>query len=637
MRFSVYLLTVFACFAGAIGGALFYYFTCSRKVLRKASLLSHVAKRINELRPCEMENLDAIDSFFDSARDDSLKAAFARFQIEAARLLGNETAPEASGYFTFKSIYAMPDDGSWFRIFRVISGAYGLFAALIPPAWILLAPTRVAHNELFVALGVSALTIMWFAAVYMIVTALGHKAYLTARMALEAIESSLRYALPTAGDATVTALLLKSARQNGVSFAESSAMIAAKIDSFVVDSVAPVATRAFVSAIDEYIRPILASMDGTLASLSEAILEKQENGLRILADRFGEQLYSVTSARMTELCETIETVNTGLSGLNAEFGDFAGQIRLGLEEDRATLSTVAGLSLQTAEAQRHSSESIREFSERLSEIRILSDSLSARLDSMSKAQELMTENLTKVVISVTNALRKAMDSNADTAAKLGITIDALANAGSEQYEKAARAAASLLENIVTEINKAMDGVGKEISESIGKATGESAEIVGRLTEQTMALKQEYDGYFTRVDEQNRRNYDELDFHMQNVTARFSDEAIAVISKLQESISDAMGLFEGNTASLLSNLDEQSRAIGLYAKELAFDVSSLSTNLRESVAEFSEHVRQGVAGTFEEFDEGLSEVSKRLANTVESIRDSVENLPKTLSALGENKQ
>ncbi|HZK60912.1 MAG TPA: hypothetical protein VFC41_02470, partial [Anaerovoracaceae bacterium] len=73
----------------------------------------------------------------------------------------------------------------------------------------------------------------------------------------------------------------------------------------------------------------------------------------------------------------------------------------------------------------------------------------------------------------------------------------------------------------------------------------------------------------------------------------------------------------------------SRSIGLYAHDLNIDIADLSANLKESVKIFTEQIQGGVERTFQDFDEGLSEVSGRLANTVESIRESVENLPKAL--------
>lgn len=61
-----------------------------------------------------------------------------------------------------------------------------------------------------------------------------------------------------------------------------------------------------------------------------------------------------------------------------------------------------------------------------------------------------------------------------------------------------------------------------------------------------------------------------------------------------------------------------------------DISELSNNLQSSVGEFSTKMQEGVRMTLGEFDNGLSELTQRIANTVESISDAVEALPEAIS-------
>ena len=864
----------------------------------KAAALSLIAGKIMALPPCSIGNLENIGNLFESAGDAALIGAFSSYRSDAVYLLRQEITPEASGYFHCASVYSIPRVDYYGEVFKTVSATAAILLFAFPPAWALFFASSPEMFTLTLPLsfGLSLLCLIWISVLHLIFKELSRKIQLKALLALEAIDSSLRYALPTAGKETQAALLMESVQRAKESFAGSADLIAAKIDGFVTGSLVPAAAKAFEYAIESHIRPVFASMDGTLASLSAAILEKQEEGLKLLAENFSERLYSVIGDRMSDLGKNTEKLNNDLAVMTDKLAASAEQINLGLQEDRKTLREAAGTIAGAAEAQQSLADGMSAFSLHLSEAKILTasmrelteqilsaikqttdqnvlasaqqaewltnsrtelseahktlrltlseadaairsalsenaaqfvqygadlekklngamdivqnsyqrsddlmkehlsaafssikehidagleligvqsaelfaenikqiedgrteraevlenmryffseahdatllvlsetreftqsalseaqkslrltisentalladysgkfdETLAAAAETVQKAYEhgseqmseqlaanavmmrqtldesrllinesltetggymkqyidaggahmrsvaedltaavirqenMMNENLDKLVSGVSGSLQRAMDSNADTAERLGKTLDLLADAGAEQYEKAARAAASLLENIVTEINRAMEGVGKEIADSIGKATGESFEIVSRLTEQTAQLKQEYDTYFTRVEEQNRNSYDDLDYHIQNITARFAEETKVVISKLQESISAAMGLFEGNTATLLSNLDEQSRSIGLYAKELSYDISSLSSNLKEAVEEFSGHLHEGVVRTFDDFDAGLSEISKRLANTVESIRDSVENLPLALS-------
>ena len=911
------------CAAAAAGGFFWLKKYYADTILPKAAMLMSVAEEIDGLPPCSMDNLAGIRGIVDGCGDKGLSEAFSRYEAETIELLRSRVAPEAEGYFQYRLVYGAPDADGFRRAFRPFAAASSVILALTPLIWALLDayPGQNAGGPLAVGFGISLLCVIWSAAVWAVIAALDAKSRAISVAALEALVTSLRSALPTAGESTQAALLLDGVSRTGETFAASADLIVRKIDSFAMESVIPAALHAFNESIANNIAPSFASMNATLASLSEAVSAKQEEGIRLLAAEFSEQLFGAVERQIGEVTANIEKVGKALSAASDSFETTAGQIRGGLVEDRETLKSVADLAAKTVETQNHTAESIFTFSDYLAESRVLVDALRVQsgqvmtsiaelteqsraadeahaaqleenrealtrsllevravladnaallakyggnleqsltaaagavqgaydksrvmmMEYMSKADEsvrqyidlsterlekrqaadadeyarrmedgriemtgaleaaklalaessgamslalteameaarrvmaesaaemsggmtgaleatrqalnestgaagrsvaaaveamrltsaesagalsremgsaleamrlqqaessalfadyggrleqslagaeetirrtldesraLMAESLAetggilqqhidaggsrmesvakdlmsaaerqentmnislgKLVTSISASLQKAMESNAETASRLARTTESLANAGTEQYEKAAQAAAQLLENIVTEINKAMEGVGEAISGSIGQATADNADIVRRLAEQTSLLKEEYDAYFSRIDETTRNSFDDLDFHMQNVSARFAEETQTVIVTLQESISGAMGLFEGNTATLLTSLDEQSRSIGLYAKELSFDISSLSTNLREAVAEFSEHLHEGVVRTFDDFDEGLSEVSKRLANTVESIRDSVDNLPAAISGQG----
>jgi len=60
-----------------------------------------------------------------------------------------------------------------------------------------------------------------------------------------------------------------------------------------------------------------------------------------------------------------------------------------------------------------------------------------------------------------------------------------------------------------------------------------------------------------------------------------------------------------------------------------DVADLSNNLRGAVKEFSGQLESGIGDTLKDFDKGLAEVAIRLANILESIRESAEALQKAM--------
>jgi len=707
-----------------------------------AGLLAGLSDKIKALAPCEIKNLEKIEGLVKETSSANLIDSFDRYKADTKIMLKNRAAPEADGYFNIKSIFTTPSAGYYESLLLKIVIASAVVTSIIPIAYVTVFNRLGEDGSAFaVSAGLSLFCVAWAALVYIFVLSLIRRSETGQSVALEKFNASLQYALPTAGKESQIALILDSSETVKESFARSADLIVAKINNFAVETIAPAAALSFDRSISEHIAPVFASMDRTMAAVSSALLEKQEQGLALLADRFSDRLYSVIDEKMAVLSQNVVNITAALKEASDKMEDIVSKSETNLASDREVLASIKNLAENTAGVLRMSSENILSVSTNLNDAKTITEDMRKRTEQLISSVEGMAiqnaeiisgqnEQLTKFKTEMTNALetinsifsenkavftennarlgtvltdmtaaveksyeqsvrlideslnttgemmvkyidaggshiekittdtlarisgheqsikesleenvkinaealRKSMESNADTAEKLNRTIDSLANAGSEQYEKAAKAAASLLENIVTEINKAMDGVGREIAESISGAAGENGEILGRLITQTEMLKAEYDVYFKRVEEQNRLNYDEMDFHMQNVIARFTQETDTIIKNLHETITGIMNFMDGNTAALTANMEEQSRSIGLYAKELALDVSSLSSSLKESVAEFSEHIHSGVVGTFDDFDKGLAEINKRLANTIESIRDAIDNLPQAFKSL-----
>jgi hypothetical protein len=778
---NVIILQTALCAVSLAAGLFLFYRFYGMGINPITQLLLGITKRLNNLPPCTIKNLASIQGIFTESKNTRLQNLFMHFQSDTELLLRREAAPEASVYFYYKNVFAVPHPEYYRHIFQGFTLCMSVITVAAPPAWVLLQGH--GANEQIIALGISLVGLIWLVLTHVLLLFLEKNAQRKAYSALETFTATLRRALPTSGEGTQSALLLEGVRRTRESFSDSAERIADKIGSFAADSVTPVAAKAFEQAIVQHINPVFASIGRTLADVSEAIIQKQEDGMRNLAAGFSQQLSANIEVKMKALGDNVETVNKRFSAAADNMEKFLTTVTRSLEEDKAALHTMTSLSAKTTEVNRQSSEQIAKFSASINDMKVASSVLGERIhealdlmklaaaqnqtnavehvkrmtetrtafsealeamkavvtdnakqyteygarlegtltaasgslkqsyeqahalisthlnktgemikesheqsqnfmtahmeeasgiikesheqnravlaanleeagnimkDTYEKSSNLITSKLEEAGTVIkeavgsavlqlergaqrnSEAVQQVLESNTNTTARLGQTMDALANMGTEQYEKSMKAGAALIDNVVAEMNKALGGVGQEIADGIGKGIGESMEIVERLAAQTDKLKQEYDQHFKRVDEQNRESYDELDFHMQNVIARFAQEAEGIIGKLQESISGAMGLFEGNTAALLTNLEEQSRSIGLSAKELSFDVSTLSANLKESVSAFSGHLHDGVVRTFDDFDAGLSEVSKRLADTVESIRDAVEHLPQALS-------
>jgi hypothetical protein len=412
--------------------------------------------------------------------------------------------------------------------------------------------------------------------------------------------------------------------------------------------------RTQLQSSEDASKTVSEAMLGASAAVSESAIsliaatgETSERTYQLVSDKLSEVL-AETAASNAGTCKSVEDAVQSLIAAAGETSN----LTYGLISEKLTemLDAAAAANAESGKAIRETAEllidetgknvddSFERVFTRLTELLTkTNDSNAETYGRISHSVETLASTVGQTVGDVftrysghlIDMLDETAATNKETSQKLASTMTSLAEAGTEQYEKAAQAAAQLLDNVVIEMNKAMDGVGHEIADSIREASIGSAEIVSRLAEKTAQLKQEYDVYFSRIETQSLSNLSEIEFRVQNIFARFSNDATDVMDRLEGNISRAAGLFEGNTTMLLQSMEEQSRSIGLYAKEINIDVASLTGSLRDSVSVFTEQMQSSTHKTFEAFDEGLSQISARLANTVESIRETVENLPSVI--------
>jgi archaellum component FlaC len=226
-------------------------------------------------------------------------------------------------------------------------------------------------------------------------------------------------------------------------------------------------------------------------------------------------------------------------------------------------------------------------------------------------------------------LSKAMGSNIRLAADLAQAARAQNEINAEQHKKATESAKVLVSNMAGEMRSAMSVISNDIAKSISNSYKANAQIVDQLAARTQALVAEYDRYFSGIDQSTANVLNGMDSTISNTLIRLTDELSGVMDNFKESMQEGMERFESGTSKMIVTFEEQSRDLGLYARELNIDINTLSENLKDSVKIFNEGLNEGVQNTFSEFDMGLAQFTTRFANTLESIRDSVEALPSAL--------
>ena len=242
----------------------------------------------------------------------------------------------------------------------------------------------------------------------------------------------------------------------------------------------------------------------------------------------------------------------------------------------------------------------------------------------------MEEHLNLNMENLVGSLEKAMTANLETNERLADVERSLSEVIPRQYKVMSEDISAMLSNINTSVFEAMEGAGKSISRSITDAAANNSEIVQKLSEQYNKLTEDYETYFSHLDDSTQKTLQEMDYQINMIITRINDEFKGIVEQATGENKDSLNQYREITSNILTTFEEQAHSISLYAKEINIDVQSLSDNLNESVKQFNNELTNGVGGTLEQLDQGMAILHQRIANTVESICDAIEELPKIIN-------
>lgn len=187
----------------------------------------------------------------------------------------------------------------------------------------------------------------------------------------------------------------------------------------------------------------------------------------------------------------------------------------------------------------------------------------------------------------------------------------------------------------TEANEVLAGNLEKTGEfikNLAEVMSTNSGMLEKLNEQRIELQKENNEYFDKMNMQMLRITQELDDHISSVFVRFTETTADIMERLEKNINLSIEGISGNTKTMLDGMDDQSRSISLYAKELSMEVHDLNMKLESAVKEFNEHLHAGIERAFSDFDVGLEEICIRFARVINDIRDSVDELPVILGVL-----
>jgi hypothetical protein len=389
-----------------------------------------------------------------------------------------------------------------------------------------------------------------------------------------------------------TAIVTEAVRQNQVAFEAGVSEIVKRFDGFANETVLP-----------------------ALQTSLQSISDMQQKGMQELAAFFSEQLTHTLDIRMMSLSETIAGIQIDLSYLKDSLSDQVKTFERLLKEQSSVLEEATQRLVLSKEAQ---ISALQHTETLLEQTKQSSEKFVETTDEMSEILTAFSEG-NKVFVSESKAI---LEQTNQTQLQIGDQL----RISQMNTETAVNESIKMLKNITDNMKKAMANAGGEIARGIKEATGDNAEAIQKLAEQSQKLRDDFEDYFSRIEESTNTTYEDIDYHVQNVIAKISETAGTMLEKNSEANQSVLNEYQESTRNLLEEFREQANSISLYAKEINLDIDELSENLKDSVTLFNGSLQESVNATIQDFDSGLAELSLRIANVVGSILDSVESLP-----------
>jgi hypothetical protein len=384
-------------------------------------------------------------------------------------------------------------------------------------------------------------------------------------------------------------------------------------------------TKKSMEMQDERLHHMLTAQDQRM----DQIMDLQGENMANIATSFANSLEETLQRSMANLNEEFEQLKIQMNSLNGSLSTNVGQLSAMLESQHQIMEDSAKLLMSSGEMQERTLLEAKEIQTRAMENTHI---LNSHIQNMGEILHKLTEQntaFTKEAFQFTKETNEAQMRMSESVKLSQDKLESAVNETMSQYAKMNNMISQMMDNITDRMNEAMTNAGREIAIGIKEVTADNAEAIANLTEQAHNLRTDYEAYFTRMEDSTTRMLEDMDYQIRTITVRISEDIGTMMEENIKANADILERYKDNTTDLLQSFDEQARSIGLYAKEINLDITELSNNLQSSVAEFSEKLQEGVHMTLGEFDNGLAELTKRIANTVESISDAVEALPEAL--------
>jgi hypothetical protein len=540
-------------------------------LLERRRTLQWLADGVECLDRCRIANWAEVRGLVAAEAEPGLSAALDKVEEDSADLYHGVWIPAPTPYFRLKEL--MPSKTRWL---------FSKEALLLPPAaGLVFAAVSFLTAYIFPSSLVQAGRIGDLIAACALPAVLGfvllacYSAFYLIlgarfRTSIAALGRSIGRKVPVFSEAASMATLIDS-------FLEYDRRMAAAV-TFLNDSVESLASKTLAKAVSgaaervmrSTIAPAIESSTETMARVAEQVDRNQQEGMKQLSDHFAAALSRDFQKLLQPVAESMDEAAKTLGKAQKNF-----DVSLALLKEQRAES--AALVADVTQSQK-SLEKVRSgFLTEISAVAVNLNTLAAASDRMASVYEGNESMLSKSV----NGMSSAMTD-------LAVRMEALfQNAGEDSRRTSEQAAAALQANEthLQEMRKQIEILSDELA--------------------------------TRIDQ---------------VIIGFGSVTGETLTGFRDTMNAQNDAFTTNVKTLLETMEEESRSMSLYAKEIDMDLSQLNSTLQVSVSEFNQGMAEEIRKTLGVFDVGLAEIVQRLAVSASEIGDAVEALPNALRGI-----
>ena len=619
-----------------------FYVRFDRRVLKKLEwTLIRIANSAGDFTQCRLENLKAMNELAEDLATPQFEAAWKKMLLQVEQRYSEEIIPEAECFFRQDVLIKVPARRSAVKTIWGVAAALLLLSMLLPQILEML--LRIPGPGASAAGIIPAAFIVIFQLIF---AAFDIMAINSATAAFHRFLYAFDTALPTAAEMAGPALLLDATRKNQRSFetfteelkdnfTKNTEKISGAIDEFANGGVLPAIRETMKTLTSDFLVPATNEIRDKLDQTMKAVTERQETGMKELADSFASKLADTLEYRINALSDSLKDYQNHLENQNTLYHNRVEEqntLYYQRVEEQNTLHRNQMEDLNSRFQNRidelngllaQNMQNLNEFVEKQNQTMERSEQLLDQSVSLYQAEK---ENTAKFNINLDNLYQITERYRGQSEKFAEDTVSF-----SEKNLEAQQKFSVLVSEITGNMREALEGAGKEIAHGINQAVEDNAKAIADLTEQAEALRRDYETFFNRSDESTKQTMEEMDYQIQGLITRMSQDIGVIMHDAIEQNGSILSQYKDQTTDILQSFDEQARSIGLYAKEINMDITELSANLGSSVAEFTDKIKEGIQISISEFDSGLAELTSRISNTVESIADAVENLPASIRA------